>query len=50
MPPFVYAATDILAQAVTAAGSLDQNKIAQYIHKTTFKTGKLEYPYSTAKR
>jgi len=38
MPPFVYAATDILAQAVTAVGSLDQDKIAQYIHKTTFKT------------
>jgi branched-chain amino acid transport system substrate-binding protein len=38
MPPLVYASVDILAQAVTAVGSLDQEKIAQYIHKTDFKT------------
>lgn len=38
MPPFVYAAADILAQSVTAVGSLDQAKLAEYIHKTTFKT------------
>ncbi|MGH7714818.1 MAG: ABC transporter substrate-binding protein, partial [Vulcanimicrobiaceae bacterium] len=38
MPPFTYAAASILGQAVTATGSLDQAKLAQYIHKTTFKT------------
>jgi branched-chain amino acid transport system substrate-binding protein len=38
IPPFTYAAVDIVGQAVTAVGSLDQDKIAQYIHATTFKT------------
>ena len=38
IPPFTYAAADILAQAVTLAGSLDQDKIAVVMHKTSFNT------------
>jgi branched-chain amino acid transport system substrate-binding protein len=37
-PPFTYAALDILRQAVEATGGLDQDKLADYMHKTTFKT------------
>jgi len=36
--PFSYANVDILGQAVNAVGSLDQDAIAEYIHKTAFKT------------
>jgi branched-chain amino acid transport system substrate-binding protein len=36
--PFGYAAGQILAQAVNATKSLDHDKIAQYIHATTFST------------
>jgi branched-chain amino acid transport system substrate-binding protein len=36
--PFGYAAGQILAQAVTQTNSLDHDKIAKYIHVTTFKT------------
>jgi branched-chain amino acid transport system substrate-binding protein len=36
--PFGYAAGQILAQAVTQTKSLDHDKIAKYIHVTTFKT------------
>ena len=36
--PFGYAAGQILAQAVTETKSLDHDKIAKYIHATTFKT------------
>jgi branched-chain amino acid transport system substrate-binding protein len=36
--PFGYAAGQILAQAVNATRSLDHEKIAQYIHATTFST------------
>jgi branched-chain amino acid transport system substrate-binding protein len=38
VPPFTYATLDILAQAVTAVGSVDADKLANYIHSTTFKT------------
>jgi branched-chain amino acid transport system substrate-binding protein len=38
VPPFTYATLDILAQAVNAVGSVDQDKLAAYIHNTTFKT------------
>ena len=38
VPPFTYATLDILAQAVTAVGDVDPDKLADYIHGTTFKT------------
>ena len=38
LPPFAYAELQILADAITQVGSLDQAKIADYIHKTTFHT------------
>jgi branched-chain amino acid transport system substrate-binding protein len=38
VPPFTYATLDILAQAVTAVGNVDPDKLADYIHNTTFKT------------
>ena len=43
--PFGYAAGQILAQAVTETKSLDHDRIAKYIHATTFKTvaGEISY-------
>jgi len=38
LPPFAYAAMQVLGQAVETTKGLDQGKIAQYIHATTFKT------------
>jgi len=38
LPPFAYAEMQILGDAITHVGSLDQDKIAQYIHANTFKT------------
>lgn len=38
VPPYAYAAMQVLERAVTAVGSLDQAKLAQYIHATTFTT------------
>ena len=38
LPPYAYSEMQILAEAITKVGSLDQDKLAQYIHKTTFKT------------
>ncbi len=38
LPPFAYAYLQILGDAVNAVGSLDQKALAEYIHKTTFKT------------
>jgi branched-chain amino acid transport system substrate-binding protein len=38
IPPFAYAEMQILEQAIAAVASLDQGKVADYIHKTTFKT------------
>ena len=37
-PPFAYAAMQVLEQAVKATGSLDDGKLADYIHKNTFNT------------
>jgi len=36
--PFAYAAGEVLAQAVEATGSLDQDKLSAYIHDHPFKT------------
>ncbi|MGH6797837.1 MAG: amino acid ABC transporter substrate-binding protein [Roseiarcus sp.] len=38
LPPFAYAEMQILADAITQVGSLDQAKIADFIHQTTFHT------------
>jgi branched-chain amino acid transport system substrate-binding protein len=38
LPPYAYAEMQILAQAIIAVGSLDQAKIAAYIHATKFST------------
>ena len=38
LPPFAYAELQVLADAVKGVGSLDQAKIAKYIHATTFHT------------
>jgi branched-chain amino acid transport system substrate-binding protein len=37
-PPFAYAAMQVLEQAVKATGSLDDGKLADYIHKSVFNT------------
>jgi branched-chain amino acid transport system substrate-binding protein len=37
-PPFAYAAMQVLEQAVKATGSLSDDKLADYIHKTAFST------------
>jgi len=36
--PFAYSAGQVLAQAVTETKSLDQDKLAAYLHKASFKT------------
>ncbi|MBI2735285.1 MAG: amino acid ABC transporter substrate-binding protein [Rhodospirillales bacterium] len=36
--PFAYAELQILGQAVTSVGAIDQAKLAEYMHKTPFKT------------
>jgi branched-chain amino acid transport system substrate-binding protein len=38
LPPYSYAEMQILAEAITKVGNLDQGKLADYIHKTAFKT------------
>jgi len=38
LPPFAYSQMQILGDAITKVGSLDQGKLADYIHKTAFKT------------
>jgi branched-chain amino acid transport system substrate-binding protein len=38
VPPFVYAALQVLGDAVVHTGGLDQQKLAQYIHASSFKT------------
>jgi branched-chain amino acid transport system substrate-binding protein len=44
-PPFAYAAMQILEQAVKATGTLDDTKLAEYIHKNEFDTivGKIRF-------
>jgi branched-chain amino acid transport system substrate-binding protein len=37
-PPFAYAAMQVLEQAVKASGTLDNEKLAAYIHANTFST------------
>ena len=37
-PPYAYAAGQILAEAVTQTKSLDDDKLADYLRKSTFKT------------
>jgi branched-chain amino acid transport system substrate-binding protein len=45
LPPFAYAAMQILGQAVEATKGLDQKTLAEYIHKTAFDTvvGKVRF-------
>src|SRR6516164_5173221 len=38
LPPFSYAGMEIIAAAVQATSGLDQNKMADYIHKATHRT------------
>ena len=38
LPPYIYAGMQVLEQAVTKAGSLDQKKIAEIMHSETFST------------
>jgi branched-chain amino acid transport system substrate-binding protein len=44
-PPFAYAAMQILEKAVKATGTLDDTKLADYIHKNEFDTivGKIRF-------
>jgi branched-chain amino acid transport system substrate-binding protein len=37
-PPYAYAAMQVLGQAITKAGSIDQDAVAKEIHVSTFKT------------
>jgi branched-chain amino acid transport system substrate-binding protein len=37
-PPFAYAAMQVIEQAVKATGTLDDGKLAEYIHKNEFNT------------
>lgn len=38
LPPFAYAEMQVIEQAVRAVGSLDQGKLAEYMHKSSFET------------
>jgi len=38
LPPFAYAEMQVLGQAITEVGSLDEDKLAQYMHSHPFKT------------
>lgn len=38
IPPFAYAQMQILEAAINAVGSLDEGKLADYMHKATFST------------
>jgi branched-chain amino acid transport system substrate-binding protein len=45
LPPYAYAMMEVLEQAIKAVGSLDQTKLADYIHKNEFNTyvGKVRF-------
>lgn len=45
LPPYAYAAMQVLEQSVKAVGSLDQAKLAQHMHNATFDTavGKIKF-------
>jgi branched-chain amino acid transport system substrate-binding protein len=45
LPPYAYAMMQVLDQAITATKGLDQAKLAEYIHKTSFDTfvGKVSF-------
>ena len=45
LPPYAYAMMQVLDQAITATGGLDQAKLAEYIHKASFDTfvGKVSF-------
>jgi len=45
LPPYAYAMMEVLEQAIKGVGSLDQAKIADYMHKTEFTTyvGKVRF-------
>ena len=38
VPAFIYSAFQVLGEAVTKTGGIDQNKVADYIHATQFST------------
>ncbi len=38
LPPYGYAMMEVLGTAIEKVGSLDQGKLADYMHKNTFKT------------
>jgi branched-chain amino acid transport system substrate-binding protein len=38
LPPYAYAMMQVLDQAITATASLEQAKLAEYMHKSTFDT------------
>jgi branched-chain amino acid transport system substrate-binding protein len=38
LPPFAYAAMQIVGEAVEKTGGTDQKKLAEYMHKTAFQT------------
>ena len=38
LPPFAYAELQILGQAIEATKTLNEDKLAEYMHKTTFST------------
>src|SRR6266481_4199571 len=38
LPPYAYAMMQVLEQAIKATGGLDQAKLAEHIHKSTFDT------------
>jgi branched-chain amino acid transport system substrate-binding protein len=45
LPPYAYAMMQVLEQAIAKVGSLDQEKLAAYIHKNEFETfvGKIRF-------